>query len=243
MEHYSHILDLEDGSNVDVIYIDFAKAFDKVDHQVTLTKLQKLGFTGKVGRWIHSFLTNRTQQVLVHGSRSSARQVKSGVPQGSVLGPLLFLILIGDIDQDIVGAFISSFADDTRIGSKITSPEDSKALQAELEKIYNWTENNNMELNGDKFECLRYGPDKELQSTTQYTSNTGLQIQQKDHVKDLGVTMTKDGSFKVHIENTITAAIKQTGWVLRTFNTRERLPMLTLWKSLIRCKLDYCSQL
>ena len=190
MEHYNHILDLlEDGSNVDVIYIDFAKAFDKVDHQVTLTKLRQMGITGKVGRWIHCFLTNRTQQVLVHGSRSSEKQVKSGVPQGSVLGPLLFLILIGDIDQDIADAFLSSFADDTRIGNKITSPEDSKALQADLDKIYTWTTENNMELNGDKFECLRYGPDKELQSTTQYTSNTGIQIQEKDHVKDLGVTI------------------------------------------------------
>ena len=167
MEHYNHILDLlEDGSNVSVIYIDFAKAFDKVDHQVTLTKLRKLWITGMVGRWIHSFLINRTEQVLVHGSRSSERKVKSVGPQGSVLGPLLFFILIGDIDQDTAGAFLSSFAGDTRIRSKVTSPEDAKALQSELDMIYQWTRDNNMVLNGDKFECLRYGPNKQFQSDT-----------------------------------------------------------------------------
>ena len=107
---------LEKGFNVDVVYLDFAKAFDKLDFNITLSKIKSLGISGKIGRWIHSFLTGRKQSVVVNGTKSPAADVLSGVPQGSVIGPILFLILIGDIDQDVAHSFISSFADDTRIG-------------------------------------------------------------------------------------------------------------------------------
>ena len=122
--------------NVDIIYLDFAKAFDKLDFNITLKKLKHLGITGKIGKWIHSFLTNRTQSVVVNGEQSSPAPVISGVPQGSVIGPLLFLVLIGDIDKDVSHAFLSSFADDTRIGIGISTEEDVNQLQEDLEKVY-----------------------------------------------------------------------------------------------------------
>ena len=243
LAHYDRILDmLEQGHNVDVIYIDFAKAFDKVDFMVTLQKLNSMGINGHLGRWIHSFLTNRTQQVAVNGAKSAHTEVLSGVPQGSVLGPLLFLILIGDIDRDVAQAFLSSFADDTRIGSKINSQDHMDQLQKDLDSVYAWTEQNNMELNADKFELLRYGPNTDFHQF-QYKSNSGSPIQEKDDVKDLGVIMSTDGSFKKQIKKTVAAAKSQCSWILRTFRTRERKPMLVLWKSLVQCKLDYCSQL
>lgn len=242
--HYDTILEhLASGDNVDVIYIDFAKAFDKVDFNVTLRKISELRITGKIGYWIHSFLVNRFQTVLVKNARSQKLKVKSGVPQGSVLGPLLFLILISDIDQEVASSFLSSFADDTRIGRQIHTAEDASSLQTDLNSVYRWTDLNNMELNADKFECLRYGPNKDLQGNTSYLSNTGKSIQEKDHVKDLGVTMGRDGTFSIHIMNAVTEAERQCSWVLRTFATRQKLPMLTLWKSLVQSKLEYCSQL
>ena len=108
--------------------------------------------------------------------------------------------------------------------------------------MYNWTHDNNMELNASKFECLRYGTNSDLQQFP-YKSNTGCTIEERDHLKDLGVTMSRDGTFKKHIQTTVTTAQNQCSWILRTFMTREVLPMLTLWKSLVQCKLDYCSQL
>ena len=244
LSHYDRILELlEEGVNVDVVYLDFAKAFDKVDFGVTLKKLNDMGIRGKVGSWIYSFLTNRTQTVLVNQCRSEQAAVKSGVPQGSVLGPLLFLVLIGDIDKNIAAAFLSSFADDTRVGSSISSVQDTEVLQADLKSVYDWTIENNMELHGDKFELLRYGVNSEIKAETDYISNTGLIIKEESQVRDLGVTMHSSGSFSPQIQKLVEEGRKQCGWILRTFNTRDRLPMLTLWKSLVMSRLEYCSQL
>ena len=146
--------------NVHLRYLDFAKAFDKVDFGVVLKKLKTLGVRGKLGRWIHCFLTGRTQKVVVGGASSSIKVVISGVPQGSVLGPLLFLIMIGDIDKSVLTAFLSSFADDTRVGHWIKTKEDLQNFQKDLDNIYEWASKNNMEFNSSKFECLRYGEDR-----------------------------------------------------------------------------------
>ncbi|KAK8722780.1 hypothetical protein OTU49_012036 [Cherax quadricarinatus] len=121
LDHYDMALDaLEENQNADVIYTDFAKAFDKCDHGVIAHKIRAKGITGKVGRWIFNFLTNRTQRVVVNRVKSEAAIVKSSVPQGTVLAPILFLILISDIDRDIHHSTVSSFADDTRICMRLS---------------------------------------------------------------------------------------------------------------------------
>ena len=239
--HFDNIMyELEQGRNVDVVYLDFSKAFDKVDFLITLRKINALGIKGKIGKWIQCFLTGRTQSVLVDGEQSKHSPVKSGVPQGSVLGPILFLILLGDIDQDILSSVVSSFADDSRVTKGITCDKDVENLQNDLESIYKWTIENNMALNDDKFECLRYGWNNDIKNQSSYKSNTGSEIEVKDHVKDLGIIMSSDCTFHEHISQTVDAAKSLTGWILRTFYTRSALPMLTLWKSLVLPKLDYC---
>ena len=129
---------------------------------------------------------------MIDGHRSSPKPVLSGVPQGSVLGPLFFLVLIGDIDKEVVEAFLSSFADDTRVGKGISTPADTAKLQSDLNAVYNWSVINNMLFNSDKFELVRYESkaSKLTQAETSYYSNDGSQINETTHVRDLGVTLS-----------------------------------------------------
>ena len=116
-------------SCTDMIYLDFAKAFDKVDHGVLLHKLKQLSITGKLGNWLLSFLSNRNHFVRIPGGVSSDGSVLSGVLQGTVLGPLLFLVLLSDISSDINHSSVVSFADDTRVYRQINEISDCSLLQ------------------------------------------------------------------------------------------------------------------
>ena len=234
---------LEENVNVDVIYLDFAKAFDKVDHNVLLDKLVMMGIEGKILKWITSFLRDRTQEVMVNGFLSNPAKVLSGVPQGSVLGPLLFLVMISDIDRDVLHSFLSSFADDTRIGRSIKSVEDALELQKDLDRIYQWAKDNNMDFNNNKFELIRYGLNQIIKDATSYSAPDGSHIPEKTHVKDLGVTMSNNVTFSEHINKICQKARDMCSWILRTFKARTPILMLTLWRSLVQPILDYCSQL
>ena len=242
--HFETVIDhLSKGFNVDVIYLDFCKAFDKLDFNVLLNKLKQCGMSGKLGRWLHSFLTGRKQFVTVNGFASELCAVLSGVPQGSVLGPLLFLIMINDIDENVQNAFLSSFADDTRIGMAIKSSDDARHLQEDLEKVYSWASDNNMMLNSTKFELLRYANKKCDDISFNYLSSTGNVIDPSDSVKDLGVIMSNDCSFTLHIDEVISKVNKMVSWALRNFKCRSKLFILTIWKVILLPHLDYCSQL
>ena len=244
LEHFDQILDLlEEGGNVDVIYLDFSKAFDKLDFKIVLRKIKSMGIEGRVFNWIKSFLTNRTQQVSVDGTLSDPAPVISGVPQGSVLGPLLFLILIGDIDNEVTEAIIKSFADDTRAMKGIHTKHDVDTLQRQLQLIYKWSDVNNVSLNDKKFEGQRLGPNNVIKDETPYTSPSGKLIEMKTTVKDLGVLMSDDCTFSAHIASVIEKAKNMASWVLRTFRTRKAKPMLLLYKMLILPLLEYCSVL
>ena len=178
---------LQNNENVDVIYLDFSKAFDKVDHQILLHKLQIHGIKGQLLNWIRSFLTERYQKVSVNTFLSDEAKVTSGVPQGSVLGPLLFLVMISDIDEKIKHSILSSFADDTRLMKAISCAADVSLLQDDLDIVYDWTSINNMELNGKKFEHIAYGKNEQLTGHSVYKSNVQQPIEIKSAVKDIGI--------------------------------------------------------
>ena len=163
LSHFDSILDgLEKGEGVDAVYLDFSKAFDKVETGVLLHKLRDSKVLGKVGCWLGAFLNSahRQQAVVVDGRLSALSPVISGVPQGTVLGPVLFLIHISDIARDVSSTTTtSSYVDDTRVSRSMGSDDsDCQKLQDDLATIYQWAEDVNMTFNSDKFECLRYWP-------------------------------------------------------------------------------------
>lgn len=242
LDHYDNILNLlNEGKNVDVIYLDFAKAFDKVDFNIVLQKIKRLGIQNETLNWITSFLTNRSQTVVVNGEHSNEKPVISGVPQGSVLGPLIFLILLGDIDDDVECSAVRSFADDTRVMYGIVNLRDMATLQTDLYTLYDWTDINNMQLNDKKFELLRYGKDDIIKLCTHYYSSSGTLIMDKQTVKDLGVFMSASNNFDEQIARIIEKGKNMCSWIFRSFRGRGQTEMLTLWKSLVLPIIEYCS--
>ena len=247
LSHWDSILDgLERGEGVDAVYLDFSKAFDKVETGVLLHKLRDSKVLGKVGCWLGAFLdsADRQQAVVVEGRLSSLSPVIIGVPQGTVLGPILFLIYISDIARGVSSTTTtSSYVDDTRVCRSMgDSDSDCQQLQNDLSSIYNWASDVNMTFNSDKFECLRYW-NRKNKPDFQYKSPDGSIIEEKQHLRDLGVEMGSDLTFSVHIANTVAAANKLVGWALRTFRRRSKLVMLTIRKCIIQAKLDYTGQL
>ena len=244
IDHFDLLIEMmSKNNNADVIYLDFSKAFDVVDHHILLRKLKSLGIKGKVGKWIYNFLSERQQYVTVNGKMSKKASVISGVPQGSVLGPLLFLIMISDIDKDIISSIIRTFADDTKVIQEVSSPEDCQILQQSLNKVYEWADTNNMKFNITKFNLLRYGPNEDLKRNTPYKNSDDEDIQEEKSVRDLGVQMSNDLTFTEHISSSSLKCMRLVYWILRTFKTRRKDPLLKLYKSLVVPRLDYCSQL
>ena len=248
VSHWDNIMEgLEQGDGVDCVYLDFAKAFDKVETGVLLHKLRDGKVRGKVGCWLAAFLdsTTRQQSVAVEGRVSALSPVISGVPQGTVLGPVLFLLHIADIARGVSSETkTSSYVDDTRANRCIRDADmDCQALQSDLASIYEWADDVSMVFNSDKFECLRFWPGKASTPEFQYLSPDNTPIEEKQHLRDLGVEISSDLSFTIHIENTVTAANRLVGWTMRTFRRRSKVVMMTIWKTLIQSKLDYCSQL
>ena len=230
---------LAEGKQLDTIFLDFAKAFDKVDHEILLEKVRKHKISGKIGKWIKEFLTDRKFKVVANGCMSDEGDVMSGVPQGTVLAAILFVIMISDIDENIKKCILRSFADDTRVSKKVICKEDKQLMQEDLESIYRWARENKMQFNGEKFEQIIHGNTKNT-TVEPYKSSSGDPITIKNTVKDLGVFSTNNLLFKEHMEKIINSSKIVMGMLLRTFSTREKEPMLKMFNTYIKSKLEYC---
>ena len=252
IEHIDAVLkSLNDGNEVDVIYLDYSKAFDKVDHQILLAKLKMYGVTGKVYRWIESFLTNRKQAVVVDSKKTTFRDVKSGVPQSTVLGPVFFILYVIDMILEAKNSKALTFADDTKLMKIIVELLCSTLLQADLHSVTQWSIANNMLLHEDKFVVMNYCLNasktlRELPFTIegrQYSTTDGKIMELSSVVRDLGVYLSDDCSWTYHINKMTSDARKIASWVLGAFRDRSILTMTTLFKSLVRSKLEYCCPL
>jgi len=222
---------------VDIVYLDFQKAFDKVPHRRLMLKVRALGIGGRVAQWIESWLCNRRQRVVVNGESSAWAPVTSGVPQGSVLGPLLFLIYINDLDCDLISK-VSKFADDTKLGINAADPSMIAGLQRDLDRIGDWSERWLMPFNSDKCHVLHVGPlNPGAAYALQDSPVTAVESQ-----LDLGVLVTSDFKFSAQSRAAERKAQKILGYIKRQFSYRNKKTVLSLYNSLVRPLLEYAVQ-
>ena len=252
LSHFDDVMvGLTNGADTDAIYLDYAKAFDKVDHRLLIRKLQRYGFHDRIITWIESFLTDRSQHVVLNGISSFAAAIISGVPQGSVLGPLLFILFINDMKICVKNSIIRFFADDTRILKHIFGESDVNDLQEDLDSVILWAKQNNMALHEDKFELMvhKHCPGSALYQLPfiadqmSYTVSTGDVLYPVNELKDLGVIVSSDLSWSPHASDLSSRARAMAAWVLSAFKTRDRTTMITLYKSLVRSHVEYCCPL
>ena len=252
LDHFDDIFEgFTQGQDTDSIYLDFEKAFDKVDLELLMLKLKRYGFHHKLLAWIQSFLSHRQQVVVVNGVHSDIAMVLSGVPQGSVLGPLLFILFINDLEMVVSSSKVRFFADDTRVSKLIGCTEDCLSLQTDLDNILEWSRHNNMKLHEQKFELLNHLHNKRCHSedlpffmeTLIYKVSSEDILYPVDSVRDLGVMVSSDLSWRGHLSNMVTRARSTLSWVFSVFKTREKTVMTTLYKSLVRSLLEYCCPL
>ena len=194
------------GAQTDVIIMDFSKAFDRVPHKRLLHKLSHYGIRGYTLEWIAAFLNDRRQSVVVAGEASGLLDVDSGVPQGSVLGPILFLLYINDLPASTVSP-MRLFADDCILYREIKTPEDSQLLQSDLDRVADWERDWLMDLNPAKCSVLRVTRCR-VPHAYQYTSHN-IPLKVEDSTKYLGLTLTSKLNWTPPPAS-ITSAVRQT---------------------------------
>jgi hypothetical protein len=256
-------------SQMDVIVLDFSKAFDKVPHRRLIQKMKCYGITNKNQEWIENFLTNRQHQVVINGTTSKIREVTSGVPQGTVLGPLLFLLYINDIEKDLTSS-IRLFADDSAVYRRIDTEEDAHALQLDLFRLQEWADKWQMSFNVAKCKTLRITRKKKnkvnfeyCMSTPSSTESAPVPDQVREAAKNilttsppngkftalgsitsdkyLGVTLDHHLSFNDHIDNIAKKATTLLNLCRRNLHMCSTNVKEQAYKAIVRPHLEYAS--
>ena len=228
---------VDEGSPVDIIYLDFQKAFDKVPHQRLILKLKSHGIGISIINWIEQWITDRRQRVVVDGEVSNWKPVLSRVPQGSVLGPILFLIYINDLEEGVTSNILK-FADDTKLLRKFKGNGDKQQLQDDIDKLIKWSEKWQMLFNFQKCKCLHAGH-----------GNTGVNYEMGGTIlcktvkeKDLGVTMNANMKVSEQCRIAASKGNQILGMIRRNITYKEKGLIVPLYKAIVRPHLEYCIQ-
>ena len=232
MEEWTKLV--EEGEAFDVIYTDFSKAFDSAAHKRLLIKLERIGITGDLLQWIRSFLRDRTQCVNVEGVLSGWKDVMSGVPQGSVIGPILFVIFINGMPEEVLKILYKLFADDCKLYRAVTA-NGANDLQQDMGNLEAWSAKWQLPFNATKCKVLHCGANN-LRHPYMLNNHT---LESTKSEKDLGIIIDEDLKYHVHT----TSATKKANQVLVIINqsyvTRDANTIATLYKSMVRPHLDY----
>ena len=229
-------LNFEQKHQIDIAVLDFAKAFDTVPHDHLLGKLDHYGIDKNIHSWVKSFLKGRTQRVVVDGDQSSSAEVESGVPQGTVLGPLLFLIYINDL-PDSVKSQVRLFADDCLLYRIIKSAEDQHTLQENLRSLEQWCAKWGMHLNSSKCEVMTICR-RRNQLSCMYTIN-GEVLKTVDKAKYLGVTIANTLSWSTHTSITAGKANGKIGFLWRNLRHCPKELKEQAYFALVRSIIEY----
>ena len=235
LEVTTNFLDI--GEPVDVLYLDFAKAFDKVPHQRLLYKLREIGITGKLHNWIAKWLIGRRQRVRIGNQFSDWEIVHSGVPQGSVLGPLLFVIFINDLDLGIVNNLFK-FADDVKLLGSVSSVKNINQVKEDLNKLITWSDKWQMMFNIDKCKVMHLGYNN---PKVEYLIKDKI-LDRIEEEKDLGVIISENFKVAMQCHKAAKKGNQVLGMISRSFKCKNAEIIKPLYKSLVRPHLDYCVQ-
>jgi Reverse transcriptase (RNA-dependent DNA polymerase) len=213
--------------SVDIVYLDFAKAFDKVPPQRLLAKLKSVGVEGQVLEWIKGWLVGLKQRVVVKGKFSGWREVLSGVPQGSVLGPLLFSIFINDLDSAATAEqIIKKFADDTKVGQILEGPHSHTELQATLDRLCKWAVDWGMQFNVEKCHVMHVGRGN---PNHEYSMNSTRLATTKEE-RDVGVIISENLKPAAQCKKAAQTASSVLGQIHRSFHYRDRHTYVRIYK-------------
>jgi hypothetical protein len=237
------MLSIDNKRITDVIYIDFKKAFDQVSHNKLLLKLNSYGITGDLYGWIKSFLSNRTQAVKLDGCLSSVIAILSGVPQGSVLGPILFVLFINDLVDCFKNLAVSTklFADDLKLYTSYGLTDSSCDLTEALHRVTVWAKKWQLTINSTKCNVLRIvNPRCKNKSDIVYDLN-GSSLKVLSVVKDLGVAVDKNLRFDNHISSVVHKSLQRANLILKCFQSRDRSLLMKAFKVYVRPLLEYAT--
>ena len=234
-------LSIRNRHDTDIIYFDFAKAFDSVSHAKLVHKLQAYGITGRLLKLLSDFLSNRFQRVVLPNGVSTYRAVTSGVPQGSVLGPVLFLIFINDIVDVFADSnvYIKLFADDVKLYLEIESNSDHNELQDAINKIYDWSITWQLRLASDKCQHCHISLSRISQPSDYFVSDFKLPI--VSIARDLGVLIDSRLTFRDHIKSVVSRGHLRAMQIWRCFLCKDTDILIKAFTTYVRPLLEYCS--
>ena len=233
---------LDEGGEIHCIYMDFMKAFDKVPHKRLITKLQAYGISNQTCNWIKDFLNNRRQRVCVNGEASRWHPVTSGIPQGSVLGPTLFVLFINDLPSTVRSEAVL-FADDTKLFRTIMNDRDIQVVQEDLDRLVDWSDTWLLKFHPDKCKVLKISnnPNREASYTMRRENGERVVLEESTVEKDIGVHVDQRLKFEKHILQQTQKANQIMGLIRRSFVNLTERNFVQLFKSLVRPHLEYCN--